>query len=143
MFTCRNTYRYVYTYVSLDRYIPSFYHLRNSLVAKSIPTAQILVSSTMLQSEETVFLREMVDSSSGQGKYKMNVEHLMGFPVGSVVKNPPANSRDTGSIPGLGRSPGEGNSNPPPYSCLKNPMDRGTWHPPVRGITKSLTRLGD
>ena len=99
MFTCRNTYRYVYTYVSLDRYIPSFYHLRNSLVAKSIPTAQILVSSTMIQSEETVFLREMVDSSSGQGKYKMNVEHLMGFPVGSVVKNPPANAR----VQSLGR----------------------------------------
>ena len=112
MFTCRNTYRYIYTYVSLDRYIPSFYHLRNSLVAKSIPTAQILVSSTMLQSEETVFLREMVDSSSGQGIYKMNVEHLMGFPVGSVVKNPPANARDTGSIPGLGRSPAGGNGNP-------------------------------
>ena len=47
-----------------------------------------------------------------------------------VVKNPPANSgdiRDMGSIPGLGRSPGEGNGNPPQYSCLENPMDRGAW----------------
>ena len=101
MFIYRNTYRYVSTYVSLDRYIPSFYHLRNSLVAKSITTAQILASSTILQSEETVFLTEMVDSSSGQGKYKMNVEHLMGFPVGSVVKNLPANARDT--VQSLGR----------------------------------------
>jgi len=46
------------------------------------------------------------------------------------VKNPPANAgdiRDVGSIPRLGRSPGEGNSNPVQYSCLGNPMDRGAW----------------
>ena len=43
-----------------------------------------------------------------------------------VVKNPPANAGDLGSIPGLGRSPGEGDSNPLQYSCLENPMDRGT-----------------
>ena len=47
-----------------------------------------------------------------------------------VVKNPPANAgdvRDTGSIPGSGRSPGEGNGNPLQYSSLENPMDRGAW----------------
>ena len=47
-----------------------------------------------------------------------------------VVKNPPANAgdvRDTGSIPGLGRSPGEGNGNLLQYSCLENSMDRGAW----------------
>ena len=51
-----------------------------------------------------------------------------GFPGGSVVKNLPANSgdaRDTGLIPGLGRSPGEGNGKPLQYSCMKNSMDRG------------------
>ena len=51
-----------------------------------------------------------------------------GFPGGSVVKNLPANSgdvRDTGSILGLGRSPGEGNGKPLQYSCMKNSMDRG------------------
>ena len=48
----------------------------------------------------------------------------MGFPGGSVVKNPPANSGDTGSIPRLGRSPVEGNGNPLQYSCLGNPMGR-------------------
>ena len=51
-----------------------------------------------------------------------------GFPCGTVVKNPPANagdSRDTGSIPGSGSSPGKGNGNPLQYSCLENPMDRG------------------
>ena len=51
-----------------------------------------------------------------------------GFPGGSVIKNPPANAgdaRDRGSIPGSGRSHGEGNGNPLQYSCLENPMDRG------------------
>ena len=44
-----------------------------------------------------------------------------------MVKNPPANAGDVGLIPGLGRSPGEGNGNLPQYSCLENPMDRGNW----------------
>ena len=48
-----------------------------------------------------------------------------GFLVGSVVKNLPANAGDKGSIPELGRFPGEGNGNPLQYSCLGNPMDRG------------------
>jgi len=48
----------------------------------------------------------------------------MGFPGGSVVKNLLASAGDTGSIPGLGRSPGEGNGNPLQYSCLETPMDR-------------------
>ena len=46
---------------------------------------------------------------------------------GSVVKNLPANAGDVSLIPGSGRSPGEGNGNPPQYSCLRNPMDRGAW----------------
>ena len=52
----------------------------------------------------------------------------MGLPGGTVVKNPPANAgdaRDKSSIPGSGRSPGEGNGNPLQYSCLGNPVDRG------------------
>ena len=53
---------------------------------------------------------------------------MTGFPIGSVVKNPPTNAadvRDAGSIPGSGRFPGEGNGNPLQYCCLENPMDRG------------------
>ena len=53
-----------------------------------------------------------------------------------MVKNPPVNSGDVGSIPGLGRSPGEGNGNTLQYSCLGNPMDRGTWQTRVHGVTK-------
>ena len=49
----------------------------------------------------------------------------MGFPGGSVVKNPPANAGDMGLIPGWGRSPGAGNGNPLHYSYLENPMDGG------------------
>ena len=69
-----------------------------------------------------------------------------GFPGGSVVKNPPANSDttgDTGSIPRWGRSPGGGNSNPLQYSCLENPMDRGAWQATVCGVTNSWTGLSD
>ena len=51
----------------------------------------------------------------------------LGFPCYSTVKNPPANAGDVGLIPGLGRSPGEGNGNPLQHSCLGNPMDRGAW----------------
>ena len=50
----------------------------------------------------------------------------MGFPGGLVIKNPPANAGDMGLIPGSGRSPGEQTGNPVQYSCLGNPMDRGT-----------------
>ena len=58
---------------------------------------------------------------------------------GSVVKNLPADSGDTGSIPGLGRSPGEGNGNALQYSCLGNPMGKGTWQATVHGVAKSQT----
>ena len=61
----------------------------------------------------------------------------LGFLGGSVVKNSPANAGDLGLIPGSGRSPGEGNSNPLQYSRLKNPMDRGTWQAAIHGVAKS------
>ena len=51
----------------------------------------------------------------------------MGFPDGSVGKESACSVGDLGSIPGLGRSPGEGNGNPLQYPCLENPMDRGAW----------------
>ena len=55
---------------------------------------------------------------------------------GSVVKNPPANAGDAGSIPVLGRSPGEGKGYPPQYSCLGNPTDREAWWATVHGVAK-------
>ena len=62
------------------------------------------------------------------------------FPSGSVVKNPPANTGDPGSIPGSGRYPGEGNDNPLQYSGLENSMDRGAWWAAVHAVTKELAR---
>ena len=62
--------------------------------------------------------------------------------VGLVVKNPPANAadlRDTGSIPGWGRSLGGGHGSPLQYSCLENPTERGTWWAMVNRVTQSWT----
>ena len=61
-----------------------------------------------------------------------------GFPDGSAVKNPPANAGDMSSIPGLGRSPGEGNDSPLQDSYLGNPMDRGSWQTTVQGVEKRV-----
>ena len=67
----------------------------------------------------------------------------MGFPGGSVVKNPPVNAGDTGSMPGSGRSPGGGNGNPLQYSYPRNPMGRGAWWTTVHGVAKSQTQLSN
>ena len=53
-----------------------------------------------------------------------------------MVKNPPAIQEALGSVPGMGRSSGEGNGNPPQYSCLEYSMDRGAWLATVRGVAK-------
>ena len=60
-----------------------------------------------------------------------------GFPGGSEVKAYACNAGDLGSIPGLGRSPGEGNGNPLQYSCLENSMEGGAWWATVHGVAKS------
>ena len=58
-------------------------------------------------------------------------------------KESACNAGDSGSVLGLGRSPGEGNGNPLKYSCLANPMGRGAWWATVHGVTQSWTRLSD
>ena len=68
---------------------------------------------------------------------------LTGLLGGSVVKNLLAKAGDTGSIPGLGRSPGEGNGTPLQYSCLENPMDGGAWWAAVHRVARSQTQLSD
>ena len=62
-------------------------------------------------------------------------------PAGSNGKEFACNARDPGSIPGSGRSPGEGNGNPLQYHCQENSMDRGAWCAMVHGVTKSWMRL--
>ena len=66
-----------------------------------------------------------------------------GFPGGSEVKVSACNAGDLGLIPGLGRSPGEGNGNPLQCSCLENPRDGGAWWATVHGVAKSWTQLSD
>ena len=59
-----------------------------------------------------------------------------GFPYSSISKESVYNAGDPGSTPGLGRSPGGGNSNPLQYSCLENPTDRGAWQATVHGVIR-------
>ena len=63
----------------------------------------------------------------------------MDFPGGSDGKESACNVGDPGSIPGSGRSPGEGNDNPLQFPCLEDPMDRGAWQATVHRVTKSQT----
>ena len=76
-------------------------------------------------------------------KIYKNLMWLNSFPGGSEVKVSACNAGDLGSVPGSGRSPGEGNGNPLQYSCLENPRDGGAWWATVHGVAKSRTRLSD
>ena len=62
--------------------------------------------------------------------------YSMGFPRSSVSKESACNAGDLGSVPGSGRSPGEGSGNPLQYFCLENPMDRGAWQATVHEVTR-------
>ena len=62
------------------------------------------------------------------------IDHGASLVTQPLSKNPSANAEDTGSIPGLGRSPGEGKGNPLQYSCLGDPKDRGTWLATDQGV---------
>ena len=76
----------------------------------------------------------------------MSIELVMPSQVALLVKNPLPNAadvRDTGLIPGSGRSPGGGHGNPLQYSCLENSMDGGAWWATVHGLAKSRTQLSD
>ena len=78
----------------------------------------------------------------GKGSKPALIDHLAcpTFPGGSEAARSAGN---LGLIPGLGKSPGEGNGNPLQYPCLENSMDRGVWQATVHGVTKSQTRLSD
>ena len=80
------------------------------------------------------------DMPSGDLGFSLGANRLTS---GSVVKILSANAGDMGSIPRLGRSPGEGHGNPLQYSCLGNPMDRGAWWAVIQGVAKSQVQLAD
>ena len=93
------------------------------------------------------FFKSPNSSQSSKDKEMDTLKFRIGAPqVVLAIKNPPANAgviRDTGSIPGLGRSPGGGHGNPLQDSCLENPMDRGAWWATVHGVMKSRIQLSD
>ena len=72
--------------------------------------------------------------------FNMGKYQGLGSPCGSYSKESAYSAGDLGSIPGSGRSPGEGNGNPLQYSCLRNPMDGRAWRATVHGVTKSWTK---
>ena len=82
-------------------------------------------------------------SSSSRGRFHHVTQNYVQFPGGSEVKASACNAGDLGSIPGSGRSPGEGNGNPLQYSCLENPTYGGAWWATVHGVEKSWTQLSD
>ena len=85
----------------------------------------------------------LLRATSFFSNYSFDKLHLnsCGFPGGSVSKQSACNAGDLGLIPGLGRSPGEGNGNPLQYSCMENSMDRGTWWAAVHGGHKELDMI--
>ena len=95
-------------------------------------------NDTTLMAESKEKLRSLVMKVKEQSE-KAGLKLKMGLPVAQLIKNPPASAGDSGDaslLPGLGRSPGEGNGNPLQHSCLGNPMDRGAWQATVHGVTK-------
>ena len=89
----------------------------------------ILMSGHQIPSESLIFFSKKI--------------HLFLYRASWEVKASACNVGDLGSIPGSGRSPGEGNGNPLQYSCLENHMDRGTWWATVHRVARSRTRLSD
>ena len=85
----------------------------------------------------TAFSASIPPASSNNAWFGEERGAGMGFPGGSEGKESACNAEDLGSIPGSGRSPGEGNDYPLQYSCLENPMDRGVWQATACGIAKS------
>ena len=86
--------------------------------------AHFLIRQLKLSESSNLFkILQLIRGSCSQP----DTELLLGFPGGSVGKNPPANAGDPGSVPGSGRSLGGGNVNPLQYSYLENPMNRGAW----------------
>ena len=104
-----------------------------------IKNSKFITASTTLNFVRTV--RTVV--MRGAKVFSRVLEDRQGFRVGAEVKVSACNVGDLGSIPGSGRSPGEGNGNPLQYSCLENPMDRGAWWATIHGVAKSRTRLSD
>ena len=129
----------IWTFVG--RVMSLLFNTLSRFITALLPRSNHLIS--WLQSPFAVFLEPKKRKSVTTSTFSPFICYEVGFPGGSEDKAFAYNAGDPGSIPGLGRSLGEGNGNPLQYSCLKNPMDRGAWQPTVHGVTKSQTRLSD
>ena len=114
----------------------------SSFYRTHLPTTA-LIHSTAMCIPETHWGVHLAATPLRPRAFYWELTRKLGFLGGSVVKNLPANAGDSGSIPGLGRSPGKGNGNPLQYSCLGNPMDRRAWWATVHGAAKSWTGLSN
>ena len=101
-------------------------------------------SVSLLTLSETLLLRRTQPSAPLTSCFIWDLlQPALGFPCSLVGKESACSAGNLGLIPGLGRSPGEGNGNPLQYPCLENLMDRGAWRAAVHGVTKSWARLSD
>ena len=104
----------------------------------------LLSAVTDMQSAYSEFLsRKNSLPRSGDRSLSDSFQFVVTSLVAQTVKASSYNAGDLGSIPGLGRPPGEGNGNPLQYSCLESPMDRGAWQATVHGVAKSQTVLSN
>ena len=81
----------------------------------------------------------MIPASGRSGRDRLPTPVFLGFPAGSDGKESACNAGDLGLIPGLGKSPGGGTSNPLQYSCLETPMDRGAWQATAHRVAERQT----
>ena len=105
--------------------------------------SQLFHSPLPLSSRGSLFPLVAESKEEPKSLLRKDLLCIMGFLGGSEVKAYACNAGDVCSIPGSGRSPGEGNGHPLQYSCLENPMDGGAWQATVHGVVKSRTWLSD
>ena len=96
-----------------------------------------------LEGARDIWLSRSATSSVAPVPFFSWVQLYTWLPRGLAVKNAPADAGETGSIPGLGRSPGGGSGSPLQYACLENPLDRGAWWATVHEVATSRTRLSE
>ena len=106
---------------------------------KSIKSNKRESDSNKKQTKFQGQMSSQVNSNKHLRKNYTKTFHVEGFPSSSDGKEFACNAGDSGSIPGLGRSPRGGNGNPLQYSGLENPTDRGAWQAIVHGVEKSQT----
>ena len=131
----------IWTFVSTVMSL--LFKMLSRFVTAFLPRSKLLLIS-WLQALSISILEPKKIKSVTASTFYASIWHEMMGPEGASqmalsVKNLPANAGETrnlGSIPGLGRSPEGGHGNPPQYSCLENPMDRGAWQTAVHGVTR-------